>query len=182
MAKAELYNRYPVTSVLIYNGTTILHFALGGLLLQQLDLLRAHLGAVVALLYVVLSLIDMYIVMPLAVCRNCVYPRIENGRCISGLSVIVARLLKKRNASDFQKRAIGLFCPNNFYIASLVFPVLCGIPLLVLKFSGMLLLLETALILLLITRFFSIIPVMACLHCRSKFVCPQAGQMGVREK
>ena len=34
---------------------------------------------------------------------------------------------------------------------------------------------------LLVTRFFFIIPKLACLHCQAKFVCPQAGMMGVRE-
>jgi|GEM_PF-2498238 len=30
-AKAEVYTRYPISSVLIYNGTTILHYLFGGI-------------------------------------------------------------------------------------------------------------------------------------------------------
>jgi hypothetical protein len=30
MTKAKLYTKYPISSLLIYNGTTILHFLLGG--------------------------------------------------------------------------------------------------------------------------------------------------------
>jgi hypothetical protein len=34
---------------------------------------------------------------------------------------------------------------------------------------------------LLLFRFFVIFPKIACLHCRAKAVCPQAGAMGVRQ-
>jgi hypothetical protein len=42
--------------------------------------------------------------------------------------------------------------------------------------------LEIILFSMLAIRFFIIFPRLACIHCLSKFVCPQAGQMGVREK
>jgi hypothetical protein len=36
-------------------------------------------------------------------------------------------------------------------------------------------------LILLLFRFFIIFPKIACIHCYAKYICPQAGQMGVRE-
>jgi hypothetical protein len=182
MAKAELYDRYPISSVLIYNSTTIIHFLIGGLIIGYSKTIFNDIGSYLGLLYIALSMIQMYILMPFQVCKNCVYYKIENSLCISGLNVVSKTLVKPSPAQNLSKRAQGLLCPNNLYIASLVFPILCAVPLLINKFSTTLLLLELFLFTFLIIRFFYIIPQLACVHCRSKFVCPQAGQMGVRNK
>jgi len=67
-------------------------------------------------------------------------------------------------------------------MAALVIPVLAVIPALVVNFSVTLLLVLLALVGLLAYRFFVIFPRVACLHCRAKYICPQAGQMGVRDR
>jgi len=182
MKKAKLYDRYPLSSILTYNGITVLHFLVGGVVLFSTVRFFGVWGGVLGLSYASFSFIEMYVMMPLQVCRNCVYVRLENGMCISGLNVIARKVEKKGDASDFPKRAQGLFCPNNLYILSLVFPILAGIPILVLNYSNSLLCLEILLFMLLAARFLYVIPQLVCVHCRSKFVCPQAGQMGVREK
>jgi hypothetical protein len=50
------------------------------------------------------------------------------------------------------------------------------------NFSVALLLIFLAVVGLLLFRFFIIFPKIACLHCRAKFECPQAGTMGVRNR
>jgi hypothetical protein len=182
MGKAKLFKRYPVRNIVVYNATTVVHFLCGGLMLSGARSLMGTTANVVGLLYVLMSLIEMYILMPFQVCRNCVYSGMENGLCISGLNIVARRLSPKGNTSDFPNRAQGLFCPNNLYISSLLFPVLCGIPIVILNFSVTLLALELCLVILLFARFAFIIPKLACVHCMSKFICPQAGLMGVREK
>jgi hypothetical protein len=182
MGKAALYNWYPVSSIAVYNGTTLLHFVVGGLVLLFSSRFFGTMGIAVAALYLSFSLLEMYVMMPRQVCRNCVYFRLENALCISGLNVAAKRFAKPGNPEDFPRRATGVFCPNNLYIFSLAFPIACGIPILVFNFSPLLLSLELFLFVLLATRFMIIIPRLACVHCLSKFVCPQAGLMGVREK
>ena len=182
MQKAELYNQYPLSSVFIYNASTILHFMAGGLLLCATNKFIGPWGIAIGLLYILFAHFEMYIMMPLQVCKNCSYFRLDGGLCISGLNMIAKKIARLGNPSDFPKRAEGFFCPNNIYIFNLVLPILCGIPILIFNFSWLLLLLEVSLFLLLAIRFVFIIPQLACVHCLSKSVCPQAGQMGVREK
>jgi hypothetical protein len=182
MQKAEIYGRYPISSVVIYNGSTILHFLAGGLILLFLTKIIGSCGIAVSALYIVLAFLEMYLIMPLKVCPNCVYFRTPNSLCISGLNAWARMIAKPGNPSSFPRRAQGLFCQNSLYIFALIFPFLLGALILVFKFNALLLFLELGLFLLLVLRFFVIIPKVACVHCRAKYVCPQAGQMGVREK
>jgi hypothetical protein len=182
MEKAKLYHKYPLSSILVYNVTTIAHFFIGALVLCYSTAVFGPGGIVVGMAYLTLSLVEMYVIMPLQVCTHCIYTKIDGGLCISGLNVVSKSFFKPAEKQDLSKRAHGLWCPNNLYIATLVLPILCGILLLLHKFNVTLLVLVVVVFVLLLVRFFYIIPVMACLHCKSKYVCPQAGQMGVREK
>ncbi len=182
MTKATLYKKYPLRSVVVYNGSTVLHFLLGSVIISLSGSFLGGSGFIFAAAYCAGALIQMYLFMPALVCRNCVYFRLDGSRCVSGLNILAKRFLKEGTTTDFPKRAQGVLCPNNLYIGCLVFPLLCGAPIMVFHFSIAALVLETGLFLLLIARFFYIIPKHACVHCLSKFICPQAGQMGVREK
>jgi hypothetical protein len=181
MEKAKLYQRYPAANVLIYNGSTILHFALGGIGIIVGYSLWGWLGYLLGIIYLVFAFGEMYVVMPFAVCPRCVYYRLEDGLCISALNVLSRRLARAGNVGDFAKRAQGVFCPNNLYIASLVIPIVVLIPALIWNFSWTLLIILGVIIGLLVFRFFVIFPKLACLHCLAKYKCPQAGQMGVRD-
>ena len=178
--KAELYKRYPAASILTYNGTTVLHFLLGGIGIALGYSFAAWAGTLFGALYLVLALAEMYVLMPLAVCPNCVYYRMSEAVCISGLNIISRKIAKAGDARDFSKRAQGVFCPNNLYLASLVIPLIAMLPALAVNFSFLLLALFLAVLGLLLFRFFVIFPKLACLHCHAKFKCPQAGAMGVR--
>jgi hypothetical protein len=66
-------------------------------------------------------------------------------------------------------------------MASLVVPIAAMIAGMIFNFSGLLLLVFLVVAGLLVFRFFVIFPKVACLHCKAKYVCPQAGAMGVRD-
>lgn len=176
--KVQLYTRYPTSSIFIYNGTTVLHFVLGGIgiILGYSSLIGYILGP----LYLAFSFAEMYVHMPLNVCPNCVYYKLDNSTCISGLNVVSRKVAKEGNVKDFPNRAKGLFCSNNLYIASLVIPIIAMIPALILKFSFLVLTILLIVVGLLLFRFLVIFTKIACIHCRAKNVCPQAQSMGLR--
>ena len=180
--KAELYTRYPLASIVIYNGSTLLHFLLGAMVIIIGYNMSSWAGYVFGGLYTAFALIEMYVVMPLKVCPNCVYYNMENARCISGLNVVSKKIAKRGTPKDFAKRAEGLLCPNNMYLAALLIPIIAAIPALIINYSISLLVIFLSLAALMAFRFFVIFARIACLHCRAKYTCPQAGQMGVREK
>jgi len=180
--KAELHTKYPKSSVFIYNGSTIVHYLLGGIGIMIGYSFSSWAGFLFGGLYLIFSFGEMYITMPMTVCPSCVYFRMENSLCVSGLNVLSKRFAKERDQKDFAKRAEGPFCFNNMYIAALVIPIIALIPALVVNFSVLLLIIFILLMALLLFRFFIIFPKIACLHCAAKFKCPQAGKMGVRER
>ena len=171
-----LFTRYPRSSVLVYNGTTMGHYLVGalGLILGY----PGWVGYLLGLPYLALSLAEMYLHMPLKVCPNCVYYRLEGPLCVSGLHVISRRIARPGNVRRFSARAQGLLCPNNLYMASLFAPVAAVIPSLFLHFSPVVLAILVALLCLVLFRFFVIFPKIACVHCRAQGVCPQAKSMG----
>jgi len=180
-AKAQLYQRYPLSSILIYNGSTVLHFLVGGIGIMVGYRFTSWAGYLSGWLYLIFSFVEMYVIMPLVVCPNCVYSRLEDSLCISGLNAFSKRIAREGNSKDFPKRAKGFFCSNNLYMVSLIAPVAAMIPALILRFSSLLLVLFLGVVGLVVFRFFVIFPRIACLHCRAKYACPQAGAMGVRE-
>jgi hypothetical protein len=181
LQRAKLYQRYPAANILIYNGSTVLHFALGSIGIIVGYALWGWLGYLLGITYLIFALGEMYLVMPLAVCPNCVYYRLDGGLCISGLNVVSRKLAPAGKAADFPRRAQGLLCPNNMYIAALVIPIVALIPALIWNFSGYVLAILGALLSLLAFRFLVIFPKLACVHCQAKFKCPQASMMGVRD-
>jgi len=178
--KVKLYKRYPLSSLLIYNGSTILHYLLGGvgIIIGYNFSWPAY---AFGILYLAFSFVEMYVVMPLSVCHDCVYLKMENSLCISGLNVIAKKFAKEGSPEDFPNRAKGLFSFNNSYIAALVIPLVAVIPGLIVNFSFLLLAIFLFLVSLLLFRFFVIFPKIACLHCYAKYRCPQAEAMGVRD-
>ena len=175
--REKLYTRYPITSVLTYNGTTVLHFLLGGagIILGYYSWLGYLLGA----LYLAFAFAEMYVIMPLKVCPNCVYYKLENSLCISGLNILSRRVAKEGKGQDFPSRAQGIFCHNNMYMASLFLPVIALIPALIINFSLVVLAILIIVMGLLLFRFFVIFPRVACVYCRAKNMCPNAQAMGL---
>jgi len=177
--RAEVYTKYPVSSIIIYNGTTLVHYVAGGIgiILGYNSWIGYFLGS----LYLAFAFVEMYVHMPLKVCPNCAYYRLKDSLCISGLNVVSRKIAKEGKVNEFQNRAQGLFCPNNLYIASLAIPIIAIIPALILHFSFIVLAILLAVVALLPFRFFVIFPKIACVHCRAKNVCPQAQSMDLRK-
>ena len=178
--KVKVYARYPVSSVLIYNGTTILHYLLGGLgIILGYNFLR--IGYPAGFVYIAFAFIQMYLLMPLMVCPNCVYHRMAKALCPAGLNVFSRKIAKPGNLEDFPNRAKGIFCHNNLYMAAKILPILAIIPALILNFSYLLLAVLLAVIGLLLFRIFVIFPKVACIHCAAKKECPNARSMGLSD-
>lgn len=174
--KANLYTKYPVSSVMMYNGATAGHYVLGGV--GMILGYESWIGYLLGSVYLAFSFTEMYIHMPLKVCPNCVYFRLDTSRCISGLNLVSRKVAREGSVKHFQDRAEGPLCPNNLYIASLVAPIIAIIPALILSFSVPVLSILIAILALLVFRFFVIFPKIACVHCRAQSICPQARSMG----
>jgi len=179
--RAKLYQNYSFFRVFIYEFSTILHYLIGGLALI-IGYTFLWLGYLIGSIYIIFAFLQMYILMPLTVCPNCVYYRMKDSRCVSGLNKISRKLAKEGNPEDFPKRAEGLFCYNNIYMVALFFPIVASIPALILNFSLYLLIMFLTVFGLLVFRFFVIFPKIACLHCQAKYTCPIGEKIGVRDK
>jgi hypothetical protein len=176
--KVKVYPRYPISSVLIYNGTTILHYLLGGLgIILGYNYIK--IGYPAGLVYIVFAFVQMYVIMPLVVCPNCVYFRMDKGLCISGLNVFSRKITKQGNLEDFPKRAKGMLSHNNLYMAAKIFPILAIIPALIINFSLFLLVVFLAVLGLMVFRIFVLFPKIACIRCAAKKECPNAQSMGL---
>ena len=177
-SKVETYTRYPLSSVLSYNGVTVLHYLLGGfgiVLGYNLSGLSYLFGA----LYLAFALIQMYLLLPLTVCPNCVYYRMSGSLCISGMNLVSKKIAKEGKLEDLPKRAKGPFCYNNLYLAALIIPIAAMIPALILNFSFILLAVLLVVVGLLLFRFFFVFTHVACVHCAAKTICPNAKAMGL---
>lgn len=179
-ARAKTYTRYPLSSLLIYNGSTALHYMLGGAgIMFGYSSLSGYL---VGSLYIMVAFIQMYVIMPLAVCPNCVYYRLKNSLCVTGLNVVSKRITREGNLKDFPNRGEGVLCHNNLYLAALLIPIIAMIPALVISFSFPLLVIFLAVIGLLLFRMFVVFPKVACVHCSAKYECPNAQAMGLANR
>jgi hypothetical protein len=178
--KARVYTRYPSSTILLYQGVTILHFTLGGVGII-LGYSSSWVGWALGLLYLVFAFVQMYIIMPLTVCPHCIYTRMEGARCTSGMNIVAKRIGRQGRPEDFPTRAQGLLCHNNLYLAALALPIVLMIPALILNFSTVLLALWLAVVGLLLLRFFVMLPRLVCVHCQAKTECPNARAMGLHE-
>ena len=172
-----LYTRYPFINVFTYNAITVLHFLLDGV-----GFVLGYgywAGWALGVAYAVFAFTEMYLVMPLKVCPNCVYYRLDKSTCISGLNLLSRSIARSGAARYFPRRSQGPICPDNLYLASLVLPIIGIIPSLFLDFSWAVLIVLVLLIALLLFRFFIVFPKMACNHCRAKHICPNALKMGL---
>jgi uncharacterized membrane protein YccF (DUF307 family) len=177
--RSRPFKRYPTTHILCYNVTTAAHYLLGGLgLIIGYESFRY--GFLVGLAYIVFSFVQMYLIMPLAVCRNCSYFHIKGAVCVSGNNLISRRVAKPGRPKDFGKRAVGALSHNKLYMASLFLPVVLMAPMLWFDFSYPLLALLISVIGLLVFRMTILFRLVACCHCYMKTSCPNALAMGIR--
>ncbi|UCE36734.1 MAG: hypothetical protein JSW00_14640 [Thermoplasmata archaeon] len=175
--KAELYTRYPLPNIIIYNGVTIFHYSLGSIGI----ILGYHftgLGILLGIIYLVFAFTQMYVIMPLTVCPNCIYYKLKNSVCTSGLNLVSRKIAKEGDLKNFPKRAGG-FSHNKLYMASLFIPIVAIIPALIIDFSILLLGVFIMVVGLLLFRMLVVFRKTACVHCRAKIMCPNAKAMGL---
>jgi len=177
-ARSGGYSRYPLSSLIIYNGVTFLHYLLGGVGII-VGYGSSRIAYLTGISYLVFAFAQMYLIMPLAVCPNCVYFRLKGSRCISGLNLLSTKIAQKGDIKNFPNRGEGLFCHNNLYMAAKVVPIAVMLPALFLNFSILLLALFLGVLGLMLFRIFVIFPKIACVHCRAKNICPNAKSMGL---
>jgi len=172
------FTRYPPKNILLFNSLTILYYLLGGigLMIAYENWWGFWLGA----LYFLFAFSQMYLVLPLIVCPSCIYTRIENALCMSGLNTLSQRLAPRGRSQDFQKRRKGLLCHTNLYLAAFLIPILGIAPGLFISFSFGLFLIILALIVLVGVFFLVIYPKNSCGFCRAKEICPNAKAMRIR--
>jgi hypothetical protein len=179
--KAELYKKYPAGNVALYNGTTILHFLIGTIGIMIGYSFFAW-GYIIGFIYLIFAFGQMYIMMPLVVCPNCVYYKMEGAVCTSGMNVWSRKIAKEGSPKNFSKRGEGPFCHNNMYMGALFIPLVAMIPALIINFSFLLLILFLAVLGLLMLRFMVVFMRTACPHCYAKYQCPNAQAMGLADK
>ncbi len=176
--RAKVYKRYPLPNVLIYNGTTILHFLFGSLgIIIGYNFLCCKLGYIFGIIYLTFAFIQMYLIMPLTVCPNCVYYKMKYSRCTSGLNIVSRKIAKPGDIKHFGDRAKGYLSHNKLYMGALFIPIVVMIPALILNFSILLLVLFLLVLVLLMFRFFVVFQKTACVHCSAKYRCPNAKAM-----
>jgi hypothetical protein len=160
----QAYTRYPLSSLLIYNGATALHYLLGGFgIMLGYNFSRA--AYLLGFLYIAFAFVQMYVLMPLMVC-----PKVSR------------RVAGEGDVKEFAQRGEGLLCHNNLYMAAKILPIVVMIPALILNFSLLLLVIFLAVVGLLVFRMFVIFPKIACVHCRAKNICPNAEAMGLSDR
>ena len=178
MKKSKAYSRYPISSIIIYNGATVAHFILGGLgVIYGYSFSWA--GYLFGALYLGFAFVQMYVIMPLEVCPNCVYYSMENSICISGLNLFSTKIAKRGDIKNLSNRSKGILCHNNMYMFSLIAPIVAIIPALVVNFSNFVLAVIITLIGLLLVRMFVVFRRIGCIHCAAKKECPNAESMGL---
>jgi hypothetical protein len=175
-----IYRSYPLRDVVLYNGVTLLHFGLAAA-----GLLLAYgrwpvLAWVLAVVYLVVALGQMYVVMPLVVCAACVYATMPGARCVSGMNVVVARLGRLAPPGEFEaRRTKGPLSHNKLYMGSLIAPIPLLAVGLILNLSPGALAALVGVAALLALRILVVFRRTACPHCAAKGHCPNAKAMGI---
>jgi hypothetical protein len=179
--RVKVYRKYPIANVLIYNTTTILHFLIAGwaLIIGYSFIDPGWIGYLFGIIYMIIAFGQMYIMMPLTVCPNCVYYNMKDSRCTSGMNLVSRKIAKPGDIKNFSSRSEGALSHNKFYMGSLIIPIFALLPALILNFSFLLLILFLAVLGLLLLRFFVVFKKTACPHCSAKYRCPNAKAMGI---
>jgi hypothetical protein len=175
-----VYQRYPLKSVAIYNLVTVLHYVLGFVgILIAFD--SSSIGKIIATAYISFAFLQMYVLMPMIVCPNCVYTKKLNMFCISGLNIIARKYFPNGDISNFGNRGKGILCHNNLYLSAKVLPLLIILPFLFINFSFTLLIIFFLVLGLMLFRVFYIFQKIACNRCLAKNICPNAKSMGLSD-
>ena len=169
---AKPFRHYPLWRVLLTNGLTVAHYALGACAIVLAYPSHPVLGWPIGLAYFVYATVQLYVLMPVVVCPGCVYTSIKGGRCPSGLNLISARLSRAAApTAGFEARTQGALCQSSLCLWSLVAPLPIALPGLALFFSwtGLAWLAVAVLTALRLGGFYRLV---VCSHCLARRWCP----------
>ena len=177
---SDVHRSFPLRDVALYNGVTLLHFGLAAVGLLLVYGRWPALAWVLAIVYLVVALGQMYVVMPLVVCAACVYSTMPGARCVSGMNVIAARLVRSAPLGEFEaRRTKGPLSHNKLYMGSLIAPIPLLAVGLIVNFSPAALAVLVGVAALLAFRVLVVFRRTACPHCAAKGRCPNARAMGI---
>lgn len=178
--KPTSYSRYPLKNVITYNLVTILHYIFGFAgILYALNF--SNTAQIAAVFYVSFAFVQMYVLMPIMVCPNCVYTKKPGMFCVTGLNIIARKLPVEGDINNFADRGKGILCHNNLYLAAKIIPLVIMLPFVFINYSPTLLGIFLIVLALLLLRIFYLFKKLACAACLAKNICPNAQSMGLSE-
>ena len=167
LAPAVLFTCYPLSHVLIHNGSLILHFFLAAYaIIVAYDFLWFR--YLFGLFYLLFAFIHAYIILPLLVCPHCPYFTLENARCMSGLHIISAMITTKGTGKQFKTRTKGLLSYDSIFWLSMLLPLPLVLPAFLINLSIQLVIACVLLSGSIAFRVANISPKLSCIHCRAK--------------
>lgn len=173
------YRSFPLGHVVVYVMSTGAYFTLGaaGIALSG----RSFVTIVLGIAYGLFAFAQTYGYMPLAVCPHCMYTRMGDGRCASGMDCVSRRLREPRDVEGLMAREHARPSHNAVVQATLVLPIV--VMLVGITYAPSLALAATFVLVvgLLAFRIHFVMPRLACARCASKRVCPNAANMGVAD-
>ncbi len=173
------HRSYPLPYVVLYNTTTGGYFLVGTLGIAVIGMSGPSIGLAAA--YLLFALGQAYVYMPLSVCPHCAYARIRDGRCVSGMDCISRTLRDPRDPEGLTDRERDRFGHNAVFHTALLFPLIVMLVGFAYGFSWPLAATFLIAVGLLTLRIHLVLPRMACPHCASRGICPNARSMGVAD-
>ena len=158
--KPEIYEKYPLWIVFIYNLVMLLVYLAGAYILFKLHLIMG----ILYVFYIILLEFTVY----KEGCKYCFY---YGKRCVAGKGLIAASFVKKGDPKEFCKRQLTWkdFIPQ---ILVVLIPLIIGIALLISRGFNLLILIA---MLYPILSWFVINPIiygkLACTHCKQGSIC-----------
>jgi hypothetical protein len=173
------YHSYPIPYVVVYNTTTAGYFLIGAFGIALIGMSGLSIGLAIA--YLVFALGQAYVYMPLQVCPHCAYARIRGGRCVSGMDCVSRTLRSPRDPGGLSRRERDPLGHNTVFHAALLFPLFVMLVGFAYGFSWPLAVTFLLAVGLLALRIHLVLPHVACAHCASRRICPNARSMGVAD-
>ncbi len=169
------FRRYSLWRVLCLNALTLGHYLVGCAAILIAYRSYPILGWPLGVAYLVFSVVQLYVLMPLVVCPGCVYRTVRDGRCASGLNLVSNRLCPPSpRAAEFEERTHGALCQSSLCLWSWILPVPLALPALAVSFTWSALALTATVAVLAVVRLAVVERLVVCSHCLAHRWCPVA--------
>ena len=165
--QTTIFENYPFTTPLLENFVWFEVYLLGFVIILLFNIWAAH-------IYLVYSLVSMYLIIPRYVCTSCSY---YGKTCHSGQGRISALFFSKRDPNLFSSN----FKYMRFAAPVFLFPLIIGVILIFIHYSFALALLTFAfgMTALCCTRIVTY--KLGCPHCNQKSICPGCNKIRIKK-